>query len=342
MGVDSVTRVQADDLLDETTVVDYLIGRGVVGQGDPVRVVRLSGGVSNVVLRVDSPEQGIVVKQALGRLNVADVWFADRGRAQHEAEALRILRTISPEAVPSLLDDDPRQFAISISAAPCDWANWKTRLMSGSVDHLVAARLGDLLGTWHSTTASLHLGDSLESLETFHQLRVHPYFEISAARAPNLAPRLLDVATQVTNRRECLVLGDFSPKNVLVCPSDAGSVWVIDHEVAHRGDPTFDVAFMTCHLVLKALHLTENRERVAECLYAFLEAYGDGPGVQDIDHTASVVGALMVARVIGSSPVEYLRDVEKRATMDVAAQLLDRGISVTGKHFTEEIPWLTA
>lgn len=332
------------DLLDETTVVAHLVRRGLLGDREPVNTVRLSGGVSSIVLRVDSPSRSLVVKQALGRLNVADDWYADRGRAHHEAEALRILGHLTPQAVPTLLDDDPSHFAIAISAAPSDWENWKVRLMSGVVDHRVAARLGLLLKLWHSTTTTLPLGDALESLDTFHQLRIHPYFEVSAARAPKLASRLLEVATQVTTRQECLVLGDFSPKNVLVNTRDPERLWAIDHEVAHRGDPTFDVAFMSCHLVLKALHLTESRERVVKCLGSFLDAYGDGLGAQDADHTARTVGALMVARVLGSSPVEYLRPQEQHAVMEAATQLLSRGSHASGsaEPFTKEIPWLRA
>lgn len=342
MGVDSLTTAASNDLLDESTVVDYLIGRGLVDPCSTASVSRLAGGVSNIVLRVDTPSLGIVVKQALGKLDVADDWFADRGRAQHEAEALRVLATITPEAVPALLDNDPEAFALSISAAPSDWVTWKTRLMAGVADPLVAARLGGLLRTWHDNTADLCLDTTLDSLEAFRQLRIQPYFEVSARRSPDLSSGLLDVANQLCSRRECLVLGDFSPKNVLVGCGGPTDVWVIDHEVAHRGDPAFDVAFMSSHLLLKALHLTEFREQVSVCLNAFLDAYGDGLGQRDADHTARVLGALLVARVMGSSPVEYLTRDEKTAVMNAGALLLNRGASSADstEPFAREISWL--
>lgn len=342
MGVDSLTTAASSDLLDESTVVDYLIGRGLVDPRSTVSVSRLSGGVSNIVLRVDGPALGIVVKQALGKLDVADDWFADRGRAQHEAEALRVLATITREAVPALLDDDPIAFALSISAAPSDWVTWKTRLMAGVADPLVAARLGGLLRTWHDKTADLRLDNTLDSLEAFRQLRIQPYFEVSARRSPDLSSGLLDVANRVCSRRECLVLGDFSPKNVLVGSGGLADVWVIDHEVAHCGDPAFDVAFMSSHLLLKALHLTESREQVSMCLIAFLDAYGDGLGQRDVDHTARVLGALLVARVMGSSPVGYLTKDEETAVVKAGALLLNRGASLADstEPFAKEIPWL--
>lgn len=335
-----MTGVDSSDLLDAATVVEYLIGRRVLDRPAEATVARLSGGVSNVVLRVDTPAQAVVLKQALGKLAVADDWYADRGRAQHEAEALRLLSGITPDSVPAVLDDDSDAFTVTIEAAPSDWVTWKVRLMDGVADASVAACLGDLLRTWHAATAGLPLGGGLDSFEAFRQLRVHPYFEVSAARAPELSANLLTIADELTSRQECLVLGDFSPKNVLV--GGVGDVWVIDHEVAHRGDPAFDVAFMATHLVLKALHLPEARGDVSDCLGAFIAAYSDGLGQEDPDHTASVVGALLAARVIGSSPVEYLTDSEKSSVMSVASRLLGRASPATrsDEPFTKEIPWL--
>ena len=62
----------AKDLLDETTVVAYLINRGIIN--GPAEVEELTGGVSNVVLAVKSGDKDLVLKQALPQLKVAAVW----------------------------------------------------------------------------------------------------------------------------------------------------------------------------------------------------------------------------------------------------------------------------
>ena len=49
---------------------------------------------------------------------------------------------------------------------------------------------------------------------------------------------------------KALVHGDFSPKNIL---ADGGDVVLLDCEVAHWGDPRFDLAFCLSHLSLKAM-----------------------------------------------------------------------------------------
>ena len=106
--------------------------------------------------------------------------------------------------------------------------------------------------------------------------------------------------------RTCLVHGDFSPKNVLV--GDPG-LWIIDFEVAHLGDPSFDVAFLLSHLALKAIHLPASERDLLACADAFDGAYrGAAPPfpVAPAAYILGHVGCLMLARVDGKSPAEYL------------------------------------
>ncbi len=63
------------------------------------------------------------------------------------------------------------------------------------------------------------------------------------------------------------MLGDWSPKNLLVYPD---RVLALDFEVAHRGDPAFDVAFMLTHLVMKSVHLPAHAARLRSAADAFL------------------------------------------------------------------------
>ena len=95
---------------------------------------------------------------------------------------------------------------------------------------------------------------------------------------------------------------------------------MIDWEVVHRGDPAFDVAFLLNHLALKTIHRPDAREGYEACGEAFLEAYG-----RDVDMTyvLGLVGCLMLARVDGKSPAEYLTEAEReraRAAGHRAAQ----------------------
>ncbi len=289
-------------LLDESTILEYLRGRGTVAGAD-VHVRVLSGGVSNAVFLVEDGHRRIVVKQALPKLRVKADWFADPARSQVEAEALERLHAISPDAVPRVLDRDPDRHTLTICAAPSDWRSWKDDLLAGSIRSDVASRLGTLLSGWHTATERQSLSEALEDPRLFEQLRLEPYFGAAAVRRPELAADLDGLVRSIRSRRRCLVLGDFSPKNILV--GDEG-LWVIDLEVAHRGDPAFDVAFLLSHLAAKSVHVTGAAAAIGGAAGAFIGGYGTGPALDDEEHLVQVFAGLLLARVYGSSPLEYL------------------------------------
>jgi aminoglycoside phosphotransferase (APT) family kinase protein len=113
-------------------------------------------------------------------------------------------------------------------------------------------------------------------------------------------------------RRLCIVHGDFSPKNVLVGPEP--ELWVIDFEVAHLGDPAFDVAFLLCHLMLKSLHRPELAVGYDRCAVEFASTYQTGARAElapQWEYVLGHVGCLLLARVEGKSPAEYLTAEER-------------------------------
>ena len=240
-------------------------------------------------------------------------------RAQSEALAITMLHTLSADAVPELLDSDSERHTISISAAPRDWHDWKSELLAGTVRPWIAERLGGLLAGWHRSTTAAELPVELEGAERFEQLRLAPYFGAAGQRRPDLATALDALAGDIRSRRECLVLGDFSPKNVLVGEHD---LWVIDLEVAHRGDPAFDVAFMLAHFAGKARLLPERASDFRELALRFVATYGHGPAMADERHVARVLAGLLIARAYGRSPLEYLTPPQRESLADSAIRLL--------------------
>lgn len=317
-----------DSLLNEHTVVPYLSARGIISaEGATARV--LDGGVSNVVLAVDDGTHRLVLKQALGKLRVADEWYAPRERVLREAEGLRVLADLDPDATPAIVDLDPDALSLTIERAPDDWTDWKRRLLAGDVDVDVAASLGRSLRRMQvATNGGAHLSDDLiADTETFELLRVQPYHRTTAERNPELADQIRSTVAQMAATRTCLVHGDFSPKNILV--GSTGS-WIIDFEVAHLGDPTFDPAFMATHLLLKAIHLPAWQERFAAASAAFFRAYLHGGPDLDVAHLSRQIGCLLLARVDGRSPAEYLGEAQRRRTHALGTCLLTQPVNAIG------------
>ena len=310
---------------------EYLAETGRIGPLDRPSVRELSGGVSNVVLRVDAAGSApYVLKQCRERLRVAVEWRARLDRIWVEHAVLRVLAELLPAgAVPSLLFEDRDEYLFAMSCAPDDSETWKARLMRGEADPTIAARLGDLLATIHAegpghpSRATL-----LEDASLFEELRVDPYYRTTSRAHPRLAARFDELirGMDLPPGSRALVLGDFSPKNILV--HERGLV-LLDFECAHLGDSGFDLGFFLSHLALKRIHGAIDRTGFHALVDGFLGAYtprlGDRLGPREawirrgIGHTA----ACMLARVDGKSPVEYLDEAGRDAARRSALALFD-------------------
>ena len=305
--------------LTESTVATYLEDRGHLPTADSATVTPLGGGVSNRVLAVHWDEAGVVVKQPLPELAVSDHWPADVARVHNEAAAMRVVRDMLEEIddaprVPEILFEDRDIHAIGMECAPTIASSWKEALLAGDVDAAIAGRLGEILGVVHrKANDNEAIREQFSHTRPFEQLRLDPYHRTVARRHPDLAERIQIELERLMRTQTTLVHGDFSPKNVLVEPGDGTPrLWLIDFEVAHWGDPAFDVAFMLNHLTIKSVF---NHERQAQYLDAADRFYAS--------YTASVpwsvepalfreLGILMLARVDGKSPVEYVTNEKTR------------------------------
>lgn len=321
--------VQSQPLLTTLTVEPYLRGRGVI-TGPATRIVELGGGVSNVVLSVATDTETLVVKQSLPRLRVDEEWLAPVGRIVTEARGLEACLRVVERSAPPVRDSDGERFVLTMLHAPDGWTDWKSALMAGTVDSAVASTVGRMLGELHSRTTDVsQLDAAFLATAPFEQLRLSPYYRFTATKVPELADELTSLADALTTRRVCLVHGDFSPKNMLVgppaVPGGDAPVWFIDFEVAHLGDPSFDTAFLLTHLTLKSLHNPAAAARFDRAADAFVAEYGtavSGVLEPDWNSVARHVGALLLARVHGKSPAEYLDERMRAQAHSLAALLL--------------------
>lgn len=302
--------------LSVATVGAYLVGRGIVGAGDDLDARELGGGVSSVVLDVRTPERRFVVKQPLDAFLVPDEWIVKRERALVEASALNLAARVMVGAVPEVIDVDRERLVLTMERAPEGWRPWKESLLEGDADQRVAERLGSLLRAWHDATRGANVLARFDDPEIFEQQRADPYYRTTMQRRPEIADAIGALLGRMLATKTCLVHGDWSPKNVLV---GEDGMWVIDWEIAHAGDPAFDLAFMTNHLMLKAIHGPGSRADYERCAGAFWRSYGDVP---DASYVLAHTGCLMVARVDGKSPAEYLDGSQRRVARRVGSGLV--------------------
>ncbi len=304
----------------------YLVNRGLWRPEDDLLVRELGGGVSNIVLLAEGsgPNKSNhrwVVKQSLDKLRVEDDWRSERERIFREAEAIQSLRDVlGHRSLPEIIDIDRQNYAYVMTAAPLGSKVWKELLLAGQVDLEIGRKAGELLAMLMSAAHNRpHLRGLFEDRTVFDQLRIDPYYRTTAARHPELKAAYEQLIADSWGIRTALVHGDYSPKNMLI---KDGDIFLIDFEVVHWGDPAFDSGFLLNHLFLKALHQPGFAELYFQAARGFWRALV--AGIESHRHsnlekmTVRHLGGLMLARIDGKSPVEYLRD---EGTRERARQL---------------------
>jgi aminoglycoside phosphotransferase (APT) family kinase protein len=297
----------------------------IVSANQQTELVPLSGGVSSDIYRAVLPSRVICVKRALPKLKVAAEWHAPVVRSHYEVEWMRVAGGIVPSAVPEVLGEDRETGVFAMAyLAPDTHPLWKSQLRDGVIDLGVARAVGDVLGRIHRATANRpDLSARFPTDDIFFAIRLEPYLVATAHACPDRAAQLLALVETTRGTRRVLVHGDFSPKNLLAGP--AGPV-ILDAECAWYGDPAFDVAFVLNHLLLKGAWNPQWRARYGEAFDALVGAYfphatWEPPGALAA-RTAALLPALMLARVDGKSPVEYLTDESAKNDVRSFARML--------------------
>lgn len=287
-----------------TNIDDVVVAlRSTNRLGVDERIHPLTGGVSALVGLVEGGAQPWIVKSPLAQLSVSDEWLVGRERGANEATILEQLGGhLGPVRTPNLLFFDDALVILGEEFIAPPAMNYKDELMAGRSHPEVARAIGEALSQLHQLSAPVALGGP-GPRRLFDALRLDPYYRTTAQRRPEVRDDLLmlvhDTLHQPLRR---LVHGDLSPKNVLVTPS---SPVLLDWEVIHVGDPCFDRGMMGAHYMLKALYheATGATHDIVEAAREFWTSY-DGPAsaLQSIRHA----GGVMLARLYGKSPVEYL------------------------------------
>lgn len=315
------------DIEDHDQLRAYLLEKGYLTPDEPVTMTNLVGGVSNrtvLIERENSPSW--VLKQALAKLRVRVDWFSDPSRIHHEALGLRWLRRYAPDgAIPGFIFEDEGEHILAMEAVAQPHDNWKTLLLAGHVERDHVRQFAQILAQIHRQSSDERATVEPVFADTtfFESLRLEPYYQYTSQQVPETQPFFDAVIADTRANRLALVHGDYSPKNVLV---QQDKLVLLDYEVIHFGDPAFDLGFSLTHLLSKAHHIANQRQRFADAANAYWTTYreslgdvswADGLELRAVRHTL----ACLLARVEGRSPLEYLSPTERGAQRESVVQL---------------------
>ena len=308
----------------EPALDEFLNDAGLVERGETTVWTPLAGGVSSDIWRVAAGDRSWCVKRALAQLKVAADWEAPIERNAFEWDYMQVASAIAPNHIPQPIAHDPARGLFAMAwLAPDRHRLWKSELLAGRVDRADAVQVGDLLGRIHSATArDPSLPARFATDANFHALRIDPYLTATARVHVDVEPQIAYISAQTAQTKRVLVHGDVSPKNILLGPD--GPI-LLDAECAWFGDPAFDLAFCLNHLLLKCLVRSEAVDALLESFNVlaleYLALVDWEPAISLEARAAALLPALILARVDGKSPVEYLLD-------DSAAQALTRATAI--------------
>lgn len=304
-----------------------LSSAGVDIDGEEIKFTPLTGGVSSDIWRVDiTGKPSLCVKRALAQLKVEAVWFAPVSRNSFEVAWYNVANHLVPGISPCIRAHDPEKGMFVMDfLSPESHALWKDRLLEGDADPAFAHSVGKALGLIHAGTAdNVEIADGFKTDEAFFDLRLEPYLKTTAQVHPQLTDRMQHLINVTQTNKRVLVHGDISPKNILIGPQNPV---ILDAECAWYGDPAFDAAFCLNHLLLKCFPARKAVTGLTHSFNAFFEAYKSQitwePVYRLEQRIAHLLPALLLARIDGKSPVEYIcRDEEKRQVISFALRLL--------------------
>ncbi|SHH18549.1 phosphotransferase family protein [Cognatishimia maritima] len=304
---------------------DLVVELGLGAASDVSEVRPLTGGVASDIAMVVLPDQKICVKFALPKLRVAADWQAPVHRNAAEYAWLKVAADILPDSSVRLYgrSETAHGFAMEFLDGQGVYL-WKDALLAEAKDRGEAARVADMLGQIHKASAANGFDTSaFQNRDDFRALRIEPYLGYTAQNHPDLAAILGALEEMLYDGNAVLVHGDVSPKNILFRDDVP---LVLDAECATMGDASFDPSFCLNHLVLKAIHLPGSSDSLLTQVQAFWAAYAthitwEAPA--DLEaRICRLLPALMLARVDGKSPVEYLDEAGRETVRRVAIPLI--------------------
>lgn len=298
---------------------------GLAAADDVKRIVPLTGGVASDIAMVDLGDRKLCVKFALPKLKVAADWRAPVHRNAAEYAWLDAAAKAVPDHSIQLFGRSESMHGFAMEYLEGDDVYlWKEHLLTEAPDQGEAPKVADVLGRIHAMSAQKDFDRSaFQNRDDFHALRIEPYLSYTRTRHPALADAIGPLEKMLYDSQHVLVHGDASPKNIVF---RRGAPILLDAECATMGDASFDPSFCLNHLVLKAIHLPDARQRLLKQVSAFWRSYAphiswEAPDVLET-RICALLPVLMLARVDGKSPVEYLSDRNRDQVRSLAQPLI--------------------
>ncbi len=312
--------------LSEENLPGYLEGLGLLAPNETALVEPVGDGNINWVRRVRGQRRSWVVKQARPALERFPEYRVSTERLVFEARYYETVAAHDRAGIcPAVVRFDPEQRVLVLedlgAAERLDAA-----LARGADVAPAAAALGAFLGAVHAATRGAGLAERFanEEMRRLHGDHIFhlPYRTNDFPLSPALRERALAIQRDEALLRTidtayarylesayALVHGDVQAANILL--TDAGPR-LLDAEIAHVGDPAFDVGQLLGHLWLPATARADPgaaRAAMRAAWSAYADAFGSD-GLPSFDDVARYAGIELMRRTIGAARVPAVESDE--------------------------------
>ena len=334
--------MDAQLLLTEASLPAYLRSLGLAEPGEPVRVEPAGDGNINWVRRATvgaRVDRSYVVKQARPALERFPQYQAPTERIVCEARYLERVRPLDAEAVSPRVHrfDEANRVLVLEDLGRAERLD--AALARGADVSAALAALARFLGRVHRETrgeaalAARFVNGPMQRLHGDHIFAL-PYQPNDFALPPRTAERaaalradaeLCAAAASAYERylepRGALVHGDVQAGNVLL---PAGGVKLLDAEIAHLGDPAFDVGLLLAHALLPAAaagRAAGARPVLERCWREYAESHG-AAALPELGDALRYAGLELLRRTIGAARVAAVADD------DAGLRVIERGAAL--------------
>ena len=243
------------------------------------------------------------------KLRVLKEWFADTKRLRYEYLWLKHCKKIIPNSIPNIYQFSAKQdFLILEYLNEKNYVTLKSKLLKKDIDINIINKISKNLSKIHNeSTGQFVKKKFINNSKNFYDLRLDAYFNEVGRVYPDLKKIIKNIIKNYKKYSSTLVHGDFSPKNILIFNKN---IKYIDAETCNFGDPVFDVVYFGNHLLLKSIHIPDKKNKFIKSYENFFSTYLKSIKFSQrknfIDRCIAMVPIMLLARIDGKSPVEYI------------------------------------
>lgn len=304
--------------LSEPDLGPYLESVGIIPRNSSVVVTRAGDGNINWVRRVVAGNQAWIVKQARPALEAFPEYAVSTERIVFEARYFEVARPFDRDGILPRIEHFDPEARVLVLEDLTQATRLDAAIVAGRDFSAALSRLTAFLGRVHAGTGRPELASRFENSE---MRRLHgdhifslPFRENDFPLTPAVAERGLQVRADATlvatidaafvrylESNACLVHADVQPTNVLLTPNAAK---LLDAEIAHLGDPAFDIGVLLAHLrIAEIAHPTS-----ASTLAAVWSSYASQFDEASFAAAARYAGIEMLRRTLGAARVPAVSD----------------------------------